>query len=128
MILIASSHHLSLTCNFLDTYVLQISPFQDETFLSNPYNDRPVCLVVVCVQDGMPTHYLVLNPRHRFTMNGHISSHLYPINFNEIPHLVKIPCNPDCICLVGVILIASDLMVLFQLHVSGRCFLIAFVL
>jgi hypothetical protein len=89
--LIRSLHYASLVCNFLDSYVLQISPFQDETVLSNPYNDGPVCLVVVLVQDGMPTHCLGLNPRHRITMNGHISSHLYQINFIEIPHIAATP-------------------------------------
>ncbi len=75
--------------NFLDSYVLQISPFQDETFLSNPYNDEPVCLAVVFIQDGMPIHYLGLNPRHKIAMNGHISSHLYPKNIVEISHVAK---------------------------------------
>jgi hypothetical protein len=61
---------------------------------------------VVFVQDGMSTHYLGLNPRHRITMNGHISSHLYPINFIEISNVAKTPCNPNRICPVGAIPIA----------------------
>ncbi len=35
---IASSHYVSSTCDFLDSCVWQISLFQYETFLSNPYN------------------------------------------------------------------------------------------